>query len=598
MLQPGNRLTLIDAMRPPPGHRVDAAMAVTFTLDLRALLAAPAAFALTNADGVMDPEHHYEPIELIHSLRNNAGRITVFSQAGEIALPPSRRVFAFLEGCVVPVTAPRGGVVHPKVWVLRYVSTDSGGESRLRVLCASRNLTFDSSWDTVLRLDQSASGRPGCRVDSVADLFDGLTARPLRPLGDAHADRVASLCADLRTAQFELPGAVDELLVHTLGLESVASPLPAESDRCLIISPFVSDEFFTRVRPGKVDELVSRPESLAGLRPSTMASIGSAFCFDDGSIPELSTIEGSLSPADPGRPIRGLHAKVFAFETGSRAQLFCGSANATGAAFGGNVEVLVELRGPAELLGIDALCDGTADEPGLRSLFLTYVDAPQDDPLESHTALDRARREIASVELDGVVEQDGDGWSVTYQTSQPLTVPDGVVVACWPLATPGSRREVTTDAALNERFDVTIESLSGFLAFELIDTQSRSMTQFVVPATLTGVPDHRERLLLRTLIGNAERFLRYLLALLDEGQEQMELLDLVEQATTDQASGVEANSASLPVLEKLLRAMRRDPAKLRALHPLVTDLAADDALPPGFAELWSKIHEVAIEGAS
>src|SRR5690606_22370286 len=110
--------TLIDAMRPPPGLRVDAAMAVTFTLDLRALLAAPAAFAMTNADGVMDPEHHYEPIELIHSLRNNAGRITVFSQAGEIALPPSRRVFAFLEGCVVPVTAPRGGVVHPKVWVL------------------------------------------------------------------------------------------------------------------------------------------------------------------------------------------------------------------------------------------------------------------------------------------------------------------------------------------------------------------------------------------------------------------------------------------------------------------------------------------------
>ena len=89
------------------------------------------------------------------------------------------------------------------------------------------------------------------------------------------------------------------------------------------------------------------------------------------------------------------------------------------------------------------------------------------------------------------------------------------------------------------------------------------------------MPDHRERLLLRTLIGNAERFLRYLLALLDEGQEQMELLDLVEQATTDQASGVEANSASLPVLEKLLRAMRRDPAKLRALHPLVTDLAAN-----------------------
>ena len=44
---------------------------------------------------------------------------------------------------------------------------------------------------------------------------------------------------------------------------------------------------------------------------------------------------------------------------------------------------------------------------------------------------------------------------------------------------------------------------------------------------------------------------------------------------------------NLPVLEKLLRTMRRDPAKLAGLHPLVSDLAADDALPPGFAELWA-----------
>ena len=33
MLQPTNRLTLIDAMRPPAGFRLESAMAVTFTLD-------------------------------------------------------------------------------------------------------------------------------------------------------------------------------------------------------------------------------------------------------------------------------------------------------------------------------------------------------------------------------------------------------------------------------------------------------------------------------------------------------------------------------------------------------------------------------------
>jgi hypothetical protein len=43
--------------------------------------------------------------------------------------------------------------------------------------------------------------------------------------------------------------------------------------------------------------------------------------------------------------------------------------------------------------------------------------------------------------------------------------------------------------------------------------------------------------------------------------------------------------------------MRRDPAKLSALHPLVSDLAADDALPPGFAELWATLYDVALAGA-
>ena len=46
MLLPTNRLTLIDAMRPPAGFGLESAMAVTFTLNLGALLAAPAAFAI------------------------------------------------------------------------------------------------------------------------------------------------------------------------------------------------------------------------------------------------------------------------------------------------------------------------------------------------------------------------------------------------------------------------------------------------------------------------------------------------------------------------------------------------------------------------
>jgi len=159
MLLPTSRLTLIDAMRPPAGYGLESAMAVTFTLNLSALLAAPAAFAIAGLRDTTADASGSTPVELIHALRTHAHKLTVFSQAGEISLPPPSRAFAFIERAVVPVKAPRGGIVHPKVWVLRYQPSGDPGDGhtteRLRVLIASRNLTFDQSWDTVLRLDET-----------------------------------------------------------------------------------------------------------------------------------------------------------------------------------------------------------------------------------------------------------------------------------------------------------------------------------------------------------------------------------------------------------------------------------------------------------
>ncbi len=599
MLQPTNRLTLIDAMRPPAGFRIESAMAVTFTLDLRALLAAPAAFALTGPDGTVAGSDQLEPIELLHALRSHADKITVFSQVGHIALPPSRRVFAFLEGAVVPVDAPRGGIVHPKVWVLRYESREAplngqGHQQRLRVLVASRNLTFDTSWDTVLRLDEYP-GASGVPLEPVGELFEGLIDAVVGPVDEVHRQRVNSLAATLRTATFALPDGVDDLQVHVLGLGRSGSPLPHSADRSLVISPFVSEGFFEAVHPHSIGELVAREESLDSLKPTALANVGTTYGFDDGSATDFDGAEDQLSPHDPGRPLVGLHAKVFAFEEGGRARLFVGSANASWSAFHTNVEILVELTGSTAALGIDRLCEDNDDERGLRQRFIMYrrseAPPPGDTPV-----LDAARVAIARLPLEGIVESSGDEWAVTYQSEKPLPALDDVTVHCWPLASPGNRRSVAGGSAFEKCFETSLEALSGFLAFELAHVDGVK-TEFVVPVTLTGVPEHRDRFLLRTLVGDAERFLRYLLAMLDEDSGHMELLDAVERASAD-AAGDGQGLINLPVLEKLLRTMRRDPAKLASLHPLVSDLAADDALPEGFAELWNAIFDAAIAGAA
>jgi hypothetical protein len=668
MLQPANRLTLIDAMRPPAGFGFESAMAVTYTMNLGSLLAVPAVLALSGgADSADEAGDAFEPVELVHALRSHADKLTVFSQAGEIALPPSRRIFAFLEQAVVSVTAP-GGIVHPKVWVLRYEAAEAPEpERRLRVLVSSRNLTFDTSWDTVIRLDEAAGpagaeGSAGASLAPIGDLFEDLLDRrstgptPVgveldrteataggRTVDDRHRQRVLSLASTLREATFQLPEGVSDLRVHVLGSSRPdatrpggggrRSPLPRNADKSLIISPFLSDDFFTSVHPYHIDELVSRPESLDGLKsgacglpcppsepgcpqPESLARVRKVQAFDDFgatvSDTDIETDDGRRTVGDPGQPLRGLHAKVFAFEKDGRARLFLGSANATGPAFRNNVEVLVELIGSTDDLGIDSLCEGNEDEPGLSDLFYTYRRACQPTETNGGPSLDDLRRQIAELRITGLVEpqphpddvgsradDSSETWSVTYRSSGELPKREGVEIRCWPLAAGGHRQPVTGDEALDARFETSLESISGFLAFELItvtrDDADSDVSSFVVPVPLEGLPERRDRALMRRLVGNSERFLHYLLSLLAEDSEASDLAALIERIDGDSpADG--GGPMSLPVLERLLRTMRKDPGKLAGLHPLVSDLAADDALPEGFAELWEMIHQVATAG--
>jgi len=461
------------------------------------------------------------------------------------------------------------------------------------VLVASRNLTFDPSWDTLVRLDETNAGN-GASLEAVGELFEGLLGAAVNAVSTGSRERVRSLADALTAARFARPEGVEELRAHVLGLSERSSPLPADAERSLIISPFVSDDFFARVHPGRMDELVSTQEWLDRLDPASLAKVGTVHAFDDGSAPDFAAEAQGLSSYDPGRPLAGLHAKVFAFENGARAQLFLGSANATGPAFGANVEILLELRGAAKALGIDRLCEGTKEEPGLRALFRMYhrtEPTPEPDG-DGEAALDRARRAIAAVCFAGTVEPSGDGWAVTYRSCGPLPAPAGAVIHYRPLASAGNRRRVAAGEPLRARFETTLEALSGFLAFELTRSDDAAgRTGFVVPVPLAGVPEEHERVLLRALIGNAERFFRYLLALLAEASDDLILLDAVETVRSAAAAGGHG-PGTLPVLEKLLATMRPDPAKLAGLHPLVSDLAEDGALPPGFAELWATIADV------
>ena len=129
MLEPDARQLLLEALRPPPQHGLDLAVGTTYSLDLLALMIAPVAFAMFDrqrGDGATVDD----PIATLQALREHASRITLFCQAGQIAVPPEfRSLLVYLEGSVHPVVPPDpAAIFHPKVWYVRYRHDD---ESRV-----------------------------------------------------------------------------------------------------------------------------------------------------------------------------------------------------------------------------------------------------------------------------------------------------------------------------------------------------------------------------------------------------------------------------------------------------------------------------------
>ncbi len=89
MLEPTNRFTLVDALRPPSGHALDVAVGTTFTLDLDALLLATVSFAVF--DRLDTDDGRPDPIALLESVRRHADNITVSPRPAPCRVPATTR---------------------------------------------------------------------------------------------------------------------------------------------------------------------------------------------------------------------------------------------------------------------------------------------------------------------------------------------------------------------------------------------------------------------------------------------------------------------------------------------------------------------------
>jgi hypothetical protein len=606
MLDPRERSLLLECLRPPEGCRLDFAVGTSFSLDLLALLTTPLAFTFFDWEGDTG-SITADPLALLGAVRRHAERIALFCQAGQIAVPPAaNRLTAYIESSVIEVTAPKGGVFHPKVWVLRYLDPDQ--RARIRLICLSRNLTFDRSWDVALVLDGIVADRQRGFRDNhpLGDFIEALPGLAVKGVSPSIEQRVQALATELRRVQWTYPEGIDAIEFWPIGLGK-RDQWPFETDRArpiLVMSPFVRDGLLNRVTESAHNAtLISRPEELARLSPETLAKFHAVFAFDprDESNPEDAEAGESAN-------LSGLHAKVYIIDDGWDASVLIGSANATNGAFSGNVEFLTELRGKKSDFGIDAtLSVSEAGEIGLRDLLVPWTppsEAPDIRVLQREAMekeLNELKCSVGKMRLSVSIESTADQkFSMRIRSTDVAPTLGEARLSCWPstlLQDVGKPLAAGTQVVIDYP-EVTLDALTGFIAFELTlsrDGQSVS-TRFVCLATVSGAPVDRPDRLLASMLGNREQLLRFIWLLLETQAEIGVIGDFAEGQ-----GGMPWDVAGMedyPIFERIVRTLAGDPQRLNDIGRLIEDLSRTpegrSLLPSALTQIWSAIQKLQV----
>lgn len=613
MLEPQDRQQLLESLRPPTGYSLDYAVGTTYSLDLLALLTAPLAFTFfdwEDEDGRPTPA----PQALLAAIRKNADKIALFCQAGQIAVPGKYQLlYNYLKDTVVQVSVKKGnpkskrGVFHPKVWVLRYVADNE--PAVYRFLCMSRNLTFDRSWDTMLVLDGSLIERQRVFANNrpISLFLETLPGLSLSAVPERVRSKIKQMSREILKVEFDLPEGFEEVKFWPLGITGASKwPFVGRIDRMLVISPFLTPELLHRLSEhGEKNILISRPEFFQEIPSQTLRQFKRVYCLSPGAEAEPDEDINKDNTEQEDESLQGLHAKTYIADAGWYARVWTGSANASNAAFGANVEFLTELVGPKSQCGIDTLLKKERGQTNFVDLLEEFSLAPvseSPDPTAKHLEglLQDARMAIAGAGFFATIvssSQSGEfALAISCEEGRKLAIPDQVTLTCRPISLHESAAQpLLPRAEIAVRFTpISFAAITPFFAFTSVAVSrgERMEQRFVLNLPLENLPaDWQEKLLLTLLQSRSEVLQLILLLLLDkditEGSSDNALSPTMKWAWGN-------GTTQTALFENLMRALDRAPHRIEDVARIVEDLnktpEGRKLLPEGFERIWLPIR--------
>ena len=596
MLSPDSRTVAFELLRPPAGYDLDFALLTTYTLDLEAMLALPLSL-VARADNGLE-ELLADPLLLLEALRQAGERIHVFVDRAGIAVPRQRReLYAMLEPSIHPVRAPGGGAFHPKVWALRFIAED--GPTLIRVAILSRNLTFDRSWDIALMSEAVPGSRQQGTAGSLplAKFVRRLPELCAEQLALSLSDSVRTLADEVSRTRFPAPtGFFDgPVNFHVIGMDGHRAgnclwrPMSGGYD-VLAVAPFVGSTALNEVaRMGAGERiLVSSRDQLDELSEDALAKWSRICVLSEAVLDEPEDGDACV--------LSGLHAKFIVVEHGWNVSWFVGSANLTYSAFTGrNVEVMAALSArKGRRNGNSGFGIGRFLEAGFEKLCEPYrrgeTEAVSQETEEALKRLKAVRNKLLDADLRVVCYPFGENWIWNLEGDIPIPNTE-VEVKTWPVS-------ITEDQARSLELPLTYtlptQRLTTLVAFRLrVPAEGVDDIAFTLSLPAQGMPENRMHHVLRSHIGNTQRFMAFLRALL-AGLDGM-----VDWTGHGDAKGDAAPWAVGPVhdslLEGLVRAASRDPSRLEPVRRLIEDFQKTEEgrsiVPDDFLEVWNAVDE-------
>lgn len=593
MLQPDHQVVLTEALRPPVGFRMDHAITTTYSLDLTASLIAPLSFAAASSQNVLKDLTN-RPVELLDAVQRYIDRTTVFVQAGGIHVPGSHsRILAFLEDSVVEVQPPSiNGIFHPKLWAVRYIDTNNGHHHH-RLIISSRNLTLDTSWDTILVLDESFDG--SIDAQPAAEFIAALPDLALRELPQQRQQAIRELSKSLAQIRFQSPPNYNHGELLPLGLKPRTWNFPARADAAIIISPFLNATLLDQARAGDdMPMLISRPEALDELGKTRLANWDTHVLH--ASLHESGDDDPEAAIHQNSTTLAGLHAKTAVYDLADdESMTVTGSANFTRAAWQDNIEFNAVLYGPTKTTGTAALL-GTEAEVGLAPLLEAYAPAELDPQFVTEQRIQREietfHRELArSKPVLSLLRTKHETVAVDLR----VIVPDHKFTSktrVWLTTVPQETRTLADQRS----WEVAPVNVTAFLAVETtVDGVTR---RCILTCELIGDEIDRRRVALASMLGTPEKVLQYIALLLDP-TATVSFQPILESREYASRMGVkttenQANTFTAPILFEPLMQATRDPKQLQTLARQIDELrslpAASELLTEEFFNMWDTVQ--------